>query len=200
MMPSEPELRFYYGVMGCGKSTLALQITHNLRQAGHRVVLLTKLGREDGMVTSRLGVKAKAARTKPNHNFYEFAEYCVGIKPSMVTHFVCDEVQFFTEEQIDQLAAIVDNLGANVYAFGLLSTFQGELFDGSKRMMVLADNVREVNTESKCGCGRKAVMNARLVDGVVVSSGDVNVVGDINDETSAISYEAMCRKCWTGFR
>ncbi len=191
-MPSE--LRFYYGTMGSGKSTLALQIAHNLRQAGKNVVLLTKLGREKGRVSSRLGFSAPAARTRPDHNFYGFAEGVINRRE--VSHFVCDESQFFTTEQIDQLAAVVDVFDVNVYAFGLMTTFQGELFDGSKRLVELSNQILGIDTCNLCSCGEAANMNARFVDGVQVKEGEINVVGDLFP--GHVSYAAVCRKCWLG--
>ena len=54
-------------------------------------------------------------------------------------YLVCDEAQFYAPEQCDQLARVVDELGADVYAFGLITDFRGLLFEGTKRLLEVAD-------------------------------------------------------------
>ena len=58
-------LRFNFGTMGSGKSTMALQIHHNLASRQLYGLLLTKLDREGAQVTSRLGVAAEAVEVVP---------------------------------------------------------------------------------------------------------------------------------------
>ena len=109
-------------------------------------------------------------------------------------YLVCDEAQFYRPEQIDQLARVVDDLGTDVYAFGLLTSFQGELFEGSRRLLELADESVEVQVEARCWCGARATHNARLVDGVQVYDGALVVVDD--PENHQVAYELRCRKHW----
>lgn len=110
---------------------------------------------------------------------------------------MCDESQFFTRDQVDQLAAVVDLLGVNVYAFGLMTTFQGELFEGSKRLVERSDSLIAVDTFDLCQCGNVACMNARFVNGEQVKEGEINVVGDI--APADVSYASVCRRCWVGY-
>ena len=58
-------LRFNFGTMGSGKSTVALQIHHNLANRQLFGLLLTTLDREGRQVTSRLGVAAPAIEVEP---------------------------------------------------------------------------------------------------------------------------------------
>ena len=77
--------------MGSGKSTLALQINHNLTSRGLAGLLLTKLDRDGGQVTSRLGVSTPAIEMAPEINLFDLAV------SRMPLHFiVCDEAQFCT--------------------------------------------------------------------------------------------------------
>ena len=55
------KLKFFFGTMGSGKSTQALQIHHNLTTRGLQVLLISQLDREEGRVSSRLGVSAEAS-------------------------------------------------------------------------------------------------------------------------------------------
>ena len=190
------ELRFYFGTMGSGKSTQALQINHNLRTRGLKTVLCSQLDREDGKVSSRLGVSAVAEQVTDSVNLYLLAKRVRDAQGGLDA-FIADEAQFYTSAQIEQLARIVDELDVEVYAFGLLTTFQGELFPGTKRLIELADIRQEVQVEARCWCGRRATHNARLVDGQQVYDGQLKVVGDTDaDPDAVVSYELRCRDHW----
>ena len=112
---------------------------------------------------------------------------------------VCDEVQFYTVEQCDQLARVVDELSVDVYAFGLITDFRGLLFDGTRRMLEVADERVEMQVEARCWCGSRATHNARVVNGVLVYEGETVVVGDTGDAPEpmfgdVVRYELLCRK------
>ena len=130
----------------------------------------------------------------PKLDLFEMA-LAVASRRGSLDYLVCDEAQFYRPEQIGQLARIVDELGADVFAFGLLTTFQGELFDGTRRLLELADERVEVQVEARCWCGERATHNARLVDGVQVYDGALFVVDDPEDHV--VTYELRCRRHWT---
>ncbi len=180
--------------MGSGKSTMALQIYHNLASAGMRGMLWTQLDRVDGRVSSRLGVSADAYRVEEGLNLYA-AGKAYADRNGQLDFMVCDEAQFYSAAQIDQLARVVDELDADVYCFGLLRDFRGFLFPGTARLLEMADSCDEVAVESRCWCGRKATHNARLVDGVQVYEGDLMVVDDPS-QTPNSTYELRCRRHW----
>jgi thymidine kinase len=188
-------LRFSFGTMGSGKSTLALQIHHNLAVRGLDGLLLTKLDRDGTQITSRLGVSAPAVEVSPDLDLFDLAVSRPGLQ-----FMVCDEVQFYTEDQCDQLARVVDELGVDVYAFGLITDFRGLLFDGTRRMLEVADERVEMQVEARCWCGSRATHNARLVNGAVVYHGETVVVGDTEDDPEqplfgdVVRYELLCRR------
>jgi thymidine kinase len=188
-------LRFSFGTMGSGKSTLALQIHHNLAVRGRRGLLLTKLDRDGSQVTSRLGVSAPAVEVTGDVDLFQ-----VVADAAPLDFVVCDEAQFYTEAQCDQLAQVVDVLDVDVYAFGLITDFRGRLFDGTRRLLEVADERVELQVEARCWCGRRATHNARLVNGVVVFEGETVVVGDTEDDPEqplfgdVVRYELLCRR------
>ena len=190
-------LRFSFGTMGSGKSTFALQIHHNLRHAGLKGILLTRLDRQGSRVTSRLGISEDAIEVGEQMDLYIFARATPGLE-----YLVCDEAQFFTREQCDQLALAVDELGIDVYTFGLITDFKGLLFDGTKRLLELADERMPVQVEARCWCGARAAHNARIVNGEVVYEGETIVVGDTELAQEPllfgdqVRYELMCRRHW----
>jgi thymidine kinase len=187
-------LRFSFGTMGSGKSTLALQIHHNLSTRGLRGLLCTQLDRDGAVVSSRLGVSASAVDVGPKLDLFELAS-AYARQHGGIDYLVCDEAQFYAPEQVEQLARVVDELGADVHALGLLTDFRGRLFAGSARFLELADERQELQVEARCWCGARATQNARVVDGRQVYDGDVIVVGDTRGDAE-VSYELLCRRHW----
>jgi thymidine kinase len=188
-------LRFSFGTMGSGKSTLALQIHHNLASRSLQGLLLTCLDREGHQVTSRLGVAAPAIHVDPTVDLVALAT------ANWPLHYlVADEVQFYTPDQCDQLARVVDDLDVDVYAFGLITDFRGRLFAGTQRMLELADERVPLQVEARCWCGARATHNARVVNGDVVYEGETVVVGDTADPNTpplfgdTVRYELLCRR------
>ena len=188
-------LRFSFGTMGSGKSTVALQIHHNLQSRQLCGLLLTKLDREGGQVTSRLGVAADAVEVAADLDLYKLA-----LAHWPIHYLVCDEAQFYSPEQCDQLARVVDDLAVDVYAFGLITDFRGMLFDGTRRLLEVADERVPMQVEARCWCGGRATHNARVVNGVVTFEGETVVVGDTEDAGDPplfgdmVRYELLCRR------
>lgn len=201
-------LRFSFGTMGSGKSTLALQIHHNLALRGLRGVMLTRFDRESSVVSSRLGVSAPAVEVASDTDV--FGLISTRAQTVGVDFVVADEAQFYEPDQVDQLARLVDELGIDVYAFGLLTDFRGRLFPGTARLLELADERNELHVEARCWCGARATHNARLVGGKQVYEGEVVLVGDVEgpaaeaqdrlplDQLGAadVTYELLCRRHW----
>src|SRR5918994_2054566 len=102
-----------------------------------------------------------------------------------IDYFVCDEAQFYTRGQIDQLAKIADELQIDVFCFGILTDFRTQLFEGSARLVELADRMNVLQVEALCWCGKRATHNARTEDGVMVTEGEVIVVGDVENPDEA---------------
>ena len=99
---------------------------------------------------------------------------------------IVDEIQFAKEEEVDYLAYLVDSFKIPVLCYGLRADFQTKLFPGSKRLLELADEIKELKTV--CWCGKKATCNARYNEQGIVREGEQVMLG-ANDE-----YVALCRK------
>lgn len=191
------ELSFFTGTMDCGKSTLALQMDHNHAARGRVGRLFTSHDRAAAAtLSSRLGLTAGAIEAPSEFDFWK---YVVGSLTSgaRIDYLICDEAQFYTRDQIEQLARIVDELRIDAFAFGLLTDFRSRLFPGSARLVELADRVQVLQVESLGWCGKRATHNARAVDGEMVVAGEVIVVGDPADGVGPrpeIGYEVLCRQ------
>ena len=187
------ELIYYCGTMDSGKSTLALQTAHNHQSRGRTGLIFTNKDRAGrGQISSRLGLQTKAIEVDPELEIHRFVVEKLS-HGERIDFIICDEAQFYTANQIEQLALIVDGLSIDVYAFGILTDFRTALFPGSARLVELADRVQTLQVEALCWCGRRATHNARTVGGSMVTEGEQVVVGDVskNDETA---YEVLCRR------
>ena len=184
------KLYFRYGAMNSGKSTALMQVAHNYEEQGMQVLILkpqvdTKGG---GELVSRLGVHRKADRLiRPDMDVFEVVREAS--QATKLACVLCDESQFFTAEQAEQLFMVTVDLNIPVICYGLRADFKGDLFPGSEALLVMADKIEEVKTI--CWCGKKATFNARFdAAGKVLKEGEQVVLG-ANDQ-----YIGLCRKHW----
>ena len=190
------ELVFYAGTMDCGKSTLALQTDHNHSTRGRRGMVFTRLDRAgESVLSSRLGLEVPAIEVTDELDFRQFVVDTLSAGVAL-DYLICDEAQFYSPEQVEQLAAVVDDLRIDVYAFGIMTDFRTRLFPGSSRLVELSDRVQVLQVEALCWCGARATHNARTVGGVMVVEGDQVVMGNTGATTpsSAVAYEVLCRR------
>jgi len=188
------ELAFFSGTMDCGKSTLALQMDHNHAARGRGGVIFTRDDRAGSdVLSSRLGLQTRAHEV---HDGTDFWREVVDrrMRGDRVDYLICDEAQFYTPEQVEQLARLVDEMGVDVFAFGITADFRTRLFPGSQRLIELADRVEVLQVQALCWCGARATHNARTVNGVMVVEGAQVVVGDTVPHDDDVAYEVLCRR------
>ncbi len=183
------KLYFNYSTMNAGKTTVLLQAAHNYSERGMNPFLLTASADTRsgiGTIKSRIGLKKSAQTFSQSVDLLNKVKE-VNSKKSISCVFV-DEAQFLTEQQVWELAKVVDDLKIPVLCFGLRVDFQGNLFPGSKCLLSIADELKEVKTI--CHCGKKATMVIRQLNGKTVVDGDQVQIGG-NE-----SYTSLCRKHW----
>lgn len=182
------KLYFYYASMNAGKSTTLLQADFNYRERGMKTMLFTAAidDRYDaGKITSRIGLDTGATLFDANTDIA--AQVIERHRNEPIACVLVDEAQFLTATQVEQLAHLADGIGIPVLAYGLRTDFQGQLFEGSARLLALADSLVEL--KSVCMCGRKATMNLRVdAEGRAVAAGAQTEIGG-NDR-----YVALCRR------
>jgi len=188
------ELAFFSGTMDCGKSTLALQMDHNHAARGRGGVIFTRDDRAGSdVLSSRLGLQTGAHEVDDATDFWREV---VGrrMRGERVDYLICDEAQFYSPAQVEQLARLVDEMGVDVFAFGITADFRTQLFPGSQRLIELADRVEVLQVQALCWCGARATHNARTVNGVMVVEGAQVVVGDTVPHDDDVAYEVLCRR------
>jgi thymidine kinase len=185
------KLYFYYASMNAGKSTTLLQADFNYRERGMRTMLFTA-GIHDrggkGVIDSRIGLMQPATAFDEDTEIGAMVAAAHATGP--IACVLVDEAQFLTTAQVAQLAHIADVVGVPVLAYGLRTDFRGELFEGSARLLAIADALIEL--KSVCVCGRKATMNLR-VDG----EGDAVAEGQQTEVGGNERYIALCRRHFT---
>jgi thymidine kinase len=193
------ELQFFTGTMDSGKSTLALQTNHNHAARGRAGRIFTSHDRAGAAtLSSRLGLQHDAIEVDDDFDFWKYVVEAL-TRGGRVDYLICDEAQFYTPAQIEQLARVVDELQIDVFAFGILTDFRSVLFPGSARLVELADRMNVLQVEALCWCGKRATQNARTENGVMVTEGEVIVVGDVESADGAepppeVGYEVLCRQ------
>ena len=182
------KLYFYYSAMNAGKTTNLLQSRHNYAERGmNTLVIKPRIDSRSGenRVRSRIGLEAEAADVDASINLLDLVQNASETQP--IDCVLVDEAQFLSADQVDQLTEVVDALNIPVLAYGLRTDFLGALFEGSRQLLALSDELREIKTI--CHCGRKATMVVRLDgEGQPMHSGDQIQIG--GNET----YVSMCRR------
>ena len=190
------KLYFKWGVMNSGKSLEILSRNYNFKERGiGTLVMKSTLDiRDSNIIKSRaLNTEEKCVPITPSDDVYKTIVRYIAARIEAglpeIKWVIVDEAQFLTEEQVDQLANIVDELDINVLCYGLRTDFQTKLFPGSKRLFEIADKFEEMR--STCRCGERASVNVRIdKDGKVVTEGPQVECG------SEDKYITLCRKCY----
>ena len=184
------KLYFKTGAMGSGKSLDLIRAVYNYRERGMEVVVYkprvdTRDGHSDCKVKSRTGSEVGA----------EWIDLTDDIEELLLNHDVkkikavfVDEAQFLSKKQVDELQKICYNLDIPVICYGLKLDFKSHLFEGSKRLIELSDDVQELI--GICHCGARAKQNAKIVNDKMVTQGDVVEIG--GNEL----YVGVCNKCY----
>lgn len=180
------KLYFRYGTVGSAKTLNLLAVAHNYRQQGKCILLLKpeldlRFGKES--IKSRAGLEMSAdILVAPNTKLLE-------MNWDGVSCILVDEAQFLSAVHIEELRKITLDKGIPVICYGLRTDFRTRLFEGSLRLMELADSIEEVKATCHY-CTRKSIVNLKHVDGVAVLDGPVVQLG------AEERYYPVCYKCY----
>ncbi len=182
--------------MGSAKTAMLLTQAYNFEERGMNYLCMKPIidNREkENVIRSRIGIERKCSWIYPEMDLYRYLKELFEHSLVVKDWILIDESQFLTADQIDQLARVVDDYGVNVVCYGLRTDFQSHLFEGSRRLLELADTIDEI--KSTCSCGRKTIINARIdSQGNIVTDGNqVEIGGDDK-------YVSLCRRCWRNRR
>jgi thymidine kinase len=190
------KLYFRYGAMNSGKSTALLQAAFNYEERGHRVLLAKPAvdTKGDRNILSRLGVVREVDFViEPDADvldrFQQHRTRVIEQHGRDVSCLLVDEAQFLTSDQVDDLLRIALMDSIPVLAYGIRTDFQTVAFPGSRRLLEVSHSLEELKTI--CRCGRKAIFNARLIDGHFVFDG-----AQVAIDGADVTYESLCGVCY----
>ncbi len=183
------KLYFYYSVMGGGKTTSLLQTEYNYAKQGFKpLIIKPKLDDREGQQNGFGPIKSRILTGKHQALYIDSVspETLQGIDFNIL---LVDEVQFFKPADIVALSDIADTQHIPVVCYGLKTDANGHLFEGSAKLLAIADSIKEI--KCICPCGAKATMHVRYVDGRVDTNPKPYAI-----EKGNITYESVCRKCY----
>ena len=186
------KLYFKYGAMNSGKTTLLLQSAHNYEERGMRTVILKPQVDTKGndKIVSRLGVwRTVDYLVAPDDRIKEIIEKDIAQKGTLHCIFI-DECQFLTVPQAEELFWIAVGMDIPVLCYGLRTDFLTNGFAASSRLLELAHSIEEMKTI--CRCGKKAMFNARKINGKFVFEGRQVAIDNQNN----VEYESLCPVCY----
>ncbi len=184
------KLYFRYGAMNCGKSSALMQVAHNYDENNRKIVVIKSSidTKGDNYLESRIGLKRKVDILIDNDK--SLSNYFDEWKDN-VSCILVDESQFLSTLQVNELWYVSKILDIPVICYGLRTDFRSNLFEGSKRLLEVADELEELITI--CECGKRAKFNARLINGKFTLDGNEILIDGAKDD---VKYVPMCGKCY----
>lgn len=188
------KLYFRYGTMNSSKSANLIMVAHNYISQNRKVLLIKpqcdiRWG-ETNLISSRVGTSMKADIVLAP-DITNISSFLVDVSCVLV-----DEAQFLSTDNINMLRNIAMTIP--VICWGLRTDYTTKLFEGSKRLMEVADSIQEVKTIC-VGCERKSIVNAKFIidqeaaGKIIIKHNDLKTQVDLGSEDK---YQPMCWQCW----
>ena len=184
------KLSFKYATMNSGKTIDVLRTAYNYEENNGKVIIIKPKIDTKGneKIVSRLGISRKV-----DYLIYYDDELFDVLEGNLknVDAILVDEAQFLSKKQIDDLSIISCVMNIDVICYGLRVNFRGVLFEGSKRLLEVADSINELVT--LCECRKVARYVGRKVDGVFKMDGPEII---IDGSKKNIEYVPLCKECY----
>lgn len=179
--------KLFHGTMNASKSAQILMQTFNFERQGKTFLIFKPAidTRDENFVKSRALQETRQAWLIHRNELGTMYNFTKEFKPNFV--FV-DEIQFFTKEQVEELAKISLELNITVFAYGLLIAYNGELFEGSKRAIECGFTLHELKMQCDF-CNEKSTHHLLYIDNKIVTKGEPVHVGDQE-------YKSTCYECY----
>lgn len=213
----QPEFIHTFGVMGSGKTLMAIQreMTLSRRKFIYAITKPSIDTRAGQQIMTRFGEVSRDIDfvTHPNDSLVEKTLLALKEKEQRVhmggvarnLALIIDEVNFMTEAQVYEADRLVNEHGVNVYSFGIATDFLGKPFVGEQIARALAD--QSVELEADCygwqddgDCNNRASYNARLIDDQYVFHGDQVAINEEGEQAPQhehlTTYRSLCRACY----
>ena len=185
------KLHFKYGTMNSGKSIDLMRTAYNYEEVGYDVLIMKPSIDTKGndKLSSRTNMERKV------DILIDKADSILKLIRDKITKklscIFVDEVQFLNTNQIDELFYITKSLDIPVICYGLRNNFKMEGFEGSNRLLLIAEELEELPT--LCSCKEIARYVGRKIDNLFVYDGPDILIDKSKDN---VEYVPMCGKCY----
>lgn len=185
------KLTFTYACMGAGKTTQMLTMFDQYKRRKKKpVIIKPQMDVREGVFTG-WGI-TKSRITKNEEPTYYYKDLRTELTQLDFGVLFVDEAQFLSRSDVLTLCEVCDSWNKDVFCFGLKTDVTGNLFEGSKHLLALADDIIEIPTPCEIeDCDCKAVAHMRYIDGKRDLDGKSVAI-----ETGNITYKSVCRKHW----
>jgi thymidine kinase len=180
-----PKLYFRYGTMSSSKTANLLMVAHNYKLQGKKVLLIRPV------IDTRFGDKIKSRCGLESDIDYLLDKddpYFKNLDRNNLDAILIDEAQFLTEDQVNTLRIISYKIP--VLCYGLRTDYKTNFFEGSKRLMEIADSIEEIKTTCYF-CNKKATVNLKHKNNIIIKDGNNDIELGAEDK-----YLCSCHECW----
>ncbi len=189
------KLYFKFGAMGGGKTLDCIRTFYNYKERNMNTqVYKSALDTRSKEISSRTGDRIDCKIITVENDIYELFE---GFEKDNTDVIIIDEAHWLTTKQVNDLKDFAIDFDIPIICYGLLTDFQSYLFEGSKRLIELADRKEEI--KSICWCGKLATQNARVADVLVDGEVKKKVVKE-GEQYLVGSNERYVPLCYLHFR
>lgn len=181
------------GTMKSAKSAQLIMKGFLLDQQGKKVLTFKpEMDSRDGaFVISRALPIKRPALVVPSDNDGNMMSTRVWVdKPDVI---LIDELQFFTEQQVEKLAEISITYDVDIYAYGLMMSYNGRMFEPVRRAIECGFNIKTI--DMACDhCINDATHHLLYLDEVLQVDGNAINVEDFSNKEQR--YESVCFSCY----
>lgn len=175
--------------MNSGKTIDLMRTAFNYEENGYKIIVMKPSSDVKGgnFLETRIGLKRKADYLiNENDSIINIIKNFDKLKCILI-----DECQFLTRNQVDELYLISKKYDIPVLCYGLRVNFQMNAFNGSMRLLEIAEELEEITT--LCHCGEIARYVGRKINDKYVLEGS-EVLIDGTDKT--VIYVPLCGDCY----
>ena len=182
------KLYFRYWAMWAWKSAELISTYYNYQNKEMDTLVLNfKLDTRfwEWIIGSRSWVKISSTFFDKTTDIYKIIKENLE-NNSNIKCILIDEAQFLKYSQVDDLVKIIMEFEIPIICYWLKTDFQSNMFEWSKRLFELAQDIQELKTV--CWCWNKATMNVRIIDWKITK------VWEQVQIWASESYDSVCLK------
>ncbi|QOV08270.1 thymidine kinase [Bacillus phage Kirov] len=180
------------GTMNASKSAQLMMQAFNLERQGKKVLVFKPETdtRDGAFVASRAMQEKRPAIVIKKSDIDKMKRLIKIEKPDVI---MLDELQFFTVEQVNELAFISALEIVDIYAYGLLISYTGTMFEPTKRAIECGFRISPITMQCD-RCTNDATNHLLYMEGVLQIDGDGITVEDFKNKQQ--EYLSVCYSCY----